>query len=139
MNEIIIILFTAFLFFIFTPGIFFTISKKSSKINNAIIHAFLFAFVFYFIRMIFYNNIYEGLKTGNNGNYPIACNSSTIGKRYENKNDNNKYVCMQDTNTKKYMWGLECKNSEDLNNKNDKNQVCKFDNDNNNYNWNTIK
>uniref|UniRef100_A0A6C0HT79 Uncharacterized protein n=1 Tax=viral metagenome TaxID=1070528 RepID=A0A6C0HT79_9ZZZZ len=132
MNEIIIILFTAFLFFIFTPGIFFTISKKSSKTNNAVIHAFLFAFFVYLIHIIFYNNIYEGL-TYNNGNYPMACNSLNLGERNENN-----YVCIQDTNTKKYMWGLECKNSKDLNNKNDKNQVCEFD-ENNNYNWNTKK
>jgi len=136
MNEIIIILFTAILFFIFTPGIFFTISKKLSKTNNAVIHAFLFAFIVYLIHIIFYNNIYEGLISDINGNYPIACNSSNLGER--NKNNENNYVCIQDTNTKKYMWGLECKNSKDLNNKNDKNQVCELDN-NYNYNWNTKK
>lgn len=120
MNEIIIILFTAFLFFIFTPGIFFTISKKSSIINNAIIHAFLFAFVVYFIRIIFYNNIYEGLISTYNGNYPMACNSSTVGKLNE-KN----YMC-----TKKnvnyvdnYEWVKTCDNSI-VGEKNEMGKVC---------------
>ena len=120
MNEIIIILFTAILFFIFTPGIFFTISKKSSKTNNAVIHAFLFAFVVYLIHVLFYNNIYEGLISDNNGNYPIACNSSTIGKLNENN-----YMCNKKNvnNVDNYEWVKTCDNST-IGEKNEMGKVC---------------
>jgi predicted membrane protein len=116
MNEIIIILFTAILFFIFTPGIFFTISKKSSKTNIAVIHAFLFAFVVCLIHIIFYNNIYEGLISTYNGNYPISCNSSTVGKLNENN-----YMCTKkDVN---YEWVKTCDNSI-VGEKNEMGKVC---------------
>jgi len=38
-----------FLFFILTPGILWTYSKKHNKYSIALLHACVFAFVFYFI------------------------------------------------------------------------------------------
>ena len=112
-----IFLFKIFLFFIFTPGIIFTFSKKISKRKNAMIHAFLFAFVFYFINTILDNNIYEGLINTYNGNYPMACNSSTVGKLNENN-----YKCTKN-NVDNYEWVKTCDNST-LGEKNELGKVC---------------
>ena len=38
------------LFFLLTPGILWTYSKKHNKYSIAILHAFVFAFIFYFIQ-----------------------------------------------------------------------------------------
>ena len=119
MKEIIITLYTAFLFVIFTPGFLFTVSKKNSKIKNTIIHAFLFAIVLYFTENIFWDSIslYEGyidildIKTTpnmavslaekgniNNGNYPltptsIIPNMYSLIKEKNNINGNYPLAC----------------------------------------------
>lgn len=54
------------LFFLLTPGILWTYSKKHNKYSIAILHAFVFAFVFYFINETFSNTpIREGLEKNN--------------------------------------------------------------------------
>ena len=51
------------LFFLLTPGILWTYSKKHNKYSIAILHAFVFAFIFYFINETFSNTpIREGLE-----------------------------------------------------------------------------
>ena len=51
------------LFFLLTPGILWTYSKKHNKYSIALLHAFVFAFVFYFINETFSNTpIREGMK-----------------------------------------------------------------------------
>lgn len=115
MKEIILTLYTAILFLIFTPGILFTISKKISKIQNTIIHAFLFAFVLYFTKNIFWDSIsiFENLNNINNinDNFPIACNELNLGKRNE-KN----FICAKKPNKDGYMWDIQCKISKDIGN-----------------------
>ena len=50
------------LFFILTPGILWSYSKKHNKYSIALLHASVFAFVFYFINTSFDNTIIrEGL------------------------------------------------------------------------------
>jgi len=114
-----IFLFTIFLFFIFTPGIIFTVSKKISKIKNAMIHAFLFSIAFYFINTFLDNNIYEGLISNYNGNYPLACNSSTVGQMNENN-----YTCTKKTvnYVDNYEWVKKC----DSTTEGDKNEMGKI-------------
>ena len=51
------------LFFLLTPGILWTYSKKHNKYSIAILHACLFAFVFYFIQSN--TPIREGLAKNN--------------------------------------------------------------------------
>ncbi len=50
------------LFFLLTPGILWTYSKKHNKYSIALLHAFVFAFVFYLIETFSNTPIREGLE-----------------------------------------------------------------------------
>jgi hypothetical protein len=134
-----ITLYAAVLFIIFTPSIFFTISKKYSKKIITFIHAILFAFVFHFTNIYFFY-IYESnsgvitykpdpdSKFNPNGP-PVAtqCNASTLGKSNYNGD-----ICEQD-NSKNYKWVTPCTLS-NVGIKNSNGQICTNQN-NNIFNW----
>jgi hypothetical protein len=123
------VLFIAFLFFIFTPGTIFTISKKISKINNTIVHAILFSLILNFSQRIFYKNINENFNGSNNANYPLACNSINLGLTNENN-----YTCIK--NNDYYEWVKYC-NGATIGEINELGEICNLNivGDINNYNW----
>jgi hypothetical protein len=58
MNHPLMILFTALLFFVLTPGILLTLPAHGSLATKAMVHAFVFALVYHFTSKIAYKALY---------------------------------------------------------------------------------
>jgi len=58
MHHPLMILFTALLFFVLTPGILLTLPAQGSLATKAMVHAFVFALVYHFTHKIAYKALY---------------------------------------------------------------------------------
>lgn len=134
-------IYATILFIIFTPGLIFTISKKSSKIYIAIIHAILFGIIFHITRTLLWHSvaIYEQVENINptytpdpnsinpNGPpYATLCNATTVG---QNNSDGN--ICEKSGSN--YKWVTPC-NPDKVGTKNISGKVC-MNQGNNIFNW----
>ena len=138
-------LYATLLFVILTPGILFTISKKSSKIYIAIFHAFLFGIIFHITRTLLWDSIaiYEPADTISNTINPVynpdpnsinpngppfatICNVTSLGKPNSNGD-----ICQKSGDN--YKWVTPC-NIDKIGFKNEKGQTC-TQQGNNIFNW----
>ena len=138
-------LYATILFIIFTPGILFTISKKSSKIYIAIFHAILFGIIFHITRTLLWDSIaiYETADTISNTINPTynpdpnsvnpngppfatICNINSI--KLSNSNGE---VC--EKSGENYKWVTPC-NSDKVGFKNENGKTC-VNQGNNIFNW----
>ena len=72
-------IYTAFLFFVLTPGILLTIPKKSSKYMVALVHSLLFALVLYCANNLFLHAS-EGFSSLCNNDYDKCLDKNKVNK-----------------------------------------------------------